>query len=195
MAHTYKFGLLNTLPIPSPVAGIFTIVFLDFAIYVQHRAFHQIPWLWRLHRVHHSDIEFDTTTAVRFHPIEIAISTIYKIIVVLLLGATPWAVIAFEIILNATALFNHGNVRVPGKWEAMLRMFLVTPDMHRVHHSSDADETDSNFSFNLSVWDRICKTYREAPRLGIDGVEIGLKFRRDPDQLKLKSLLTWPFDS
>lgn len=193
LAQTYSWGVLNWLGIPAAVAVVFTIVFLDFAIYVQHRVFHEIPWLWRLHRVHHSDLALDATTGVRFHPIEIAISVFYKIAVVLLLGASPAGVIVFEIILNGTSLFNHGNVVLPARWETWLRQVLVTPEMHRIHHSNDPWETNSNFSFNLSVWDRCCGTYRAAPRLGAEGVDIGLKQFRDPHALKLVQLLSLPF--
>jgi sterol desaturase/sphingolipid hydroxylase (fatty acid hydroxylase superfamily) len=166
---------------------------LDLAIYAQHVAFHKAPLLWRLHRMHHADPDFDVTTGVRFHPFEILISMLIKIAVVIALGIPPVAVIAFEVVLNATSMFNHGNVAMPSWLDRALRAIVVTPDMHRVHHSVDARETDSNFGFNLSWWDRLFRTYRAAPQAGHAGMTIGLPTFRDRAELRLDRLLTQPF--
>lgn len=192
-AQAWKFGILNWLHCPVWLGVPLTFLVLDLAVYRQHVAFHKIGWLWRLHRVHHSDLGFDVTTGVRFHPLEIFISIVWKLFIVLLLGATPVGVLAFEIILNATSLFNHGNVAIPERIDAKVRRWIVTPDMHRIHHSSIKAETDSNFSFSLSIWDHIFSTYHAEPELGQTRLEIGLREYRDPSAIKLGQLLSLPF--
>jgi sterol desaturase/sphingolipid hydroxylase (fatty acid hydroxylase superfamily) len=184
-------GLLHWQPLPPVAAAAVTLLVLDGAIYLQHVLFHAVPLLWRLHRVHHADLDFDATTGVRFHPLEILLSLGYKAAVVALLGAVPWAVVAFEVLLNATSVFNHGNVALPARLDRWLRWIIVTPDMHRVHHSSRIVETNSNFGFSFSWWDRLCGTYRAQPTLGHVGMEIGLSEYRAP--LSLGQLLLLPF--
>ena len=166
------------------------LVALDLAIYAQHRALHAVPALWRLHRVHHSDIEFDTSTGLRFHPLEILLSLLWKAVVVLSLGITPLAVLAFEVALNAGALFSHANLRLRG--DAALRWLLVTPDMHRVHHSPELDESNRNFGTLLAIWDRAFGSYRAQPREGHAGMTIGLDHFRAPQQQKISALLLQP---
>lgn len=184
-------GLLHWQPLPPWAAAAVTLFVLDGAIYLQHVLFHAVPLLWRLHRVHHADLDFDATTGVRFHPLEILLSLGYKAAVVVLLGAVPWAVIAFEVLLNATSVFNHGNVALPERLDRWLRWVMVTPDMHRVHHSTRVVETNSNFGFSFSWWDRLGGTYRAQPTLGHVGMEIGLSDYRTP--LSLGRLLLLPF--
>ncbi len=188
----HGWGLFNFTALPSWLEFILAWLALDFAVYLQHVISHALPVFWCLHRVHHTDLDFDLTTGVRFHPIEIFISMIYKMTLVAAIGASPWAVLMFEIILNGAALFNHGNVRLPEQLDRWLRWLVVTPDMHRVHHSSRVNETNSNFGFSVSCWDRLCGTYRGQPALGQLGFEIGLKEFRDPKQLGLLSLLRLP---
>lgn len=187
------WGLLNAVAVPYWAAVVLSVLVLDLAIYAQHVVFHHVPWLWRLHRMHHADLDFDVTTALRFHPIEILLSMAIKAVLVLLLGAPALAVLIFEVLLNATAMFNHGNVSLPVGLDRVVRWFLVTPDMHRVHHSIVKAETDSNFGFNLPWWDRLFGTYRGQPEAGHDGMTIGLDQFRDPAELRLDRLLTQPF--
>lgn len=184
-------GVLHWIALPPWAAVLATLAGLDFAIYLQHVLFHAVPALWRLHRVHHADLGFDTTTGLRFHPIEIFLSLGLKAAVVVLLGAVPWAVIAFEILLNASSVFNHGNVAMPERLDHWLRRFVVTPDMHRIHHSTRVVETNSNFGFCVPWWDRLCGTYRAKPALGQLGMEIGLSDYRT--SLNLGQLLLAPF--
>jgi sterol desaturase/sphingolipid hydroxylase (fatty acid hydroxylase superfamily) len=186
-------GLLNLFALPDWLAISAGIIMLDLAIYGQHRLFHALPFLWRLHRVHHSDPAFDTTTALRFHPLEILVSMAFKLAVVALLGPPPLAVLLFEIILNAAALFNHGNISLPASIEARLRGLLVTPDLHRIHHSVHDDEQNHNFGFNLSIWDRLFGTLAAQPRDGHDGMRIGLPAFRDNRAQWLDQLLLQPF--
>ncbi len=187
-------GLFNQIAAPAWVALLVSVVALDAAIYLQHLMFHAVPILWRLHLVHHADVDFDTSTGVRFHPVEIVVSLLIKCAVILLLGPPVAAVILFEVLLNATALFNHGNVRLPRALDRRLRWLVVTPDMHRVHHSVHGDETNSNFGFNLPWWDRLCGTYREQPRDGHSGMIIGLHEPRDPRLVaRLSGVLRLPF--
>jgi len=187
-------GLFNQIAAPAWVALVVSVVALDAAIYLQHLMFHAVPLLWRLHLVHHADVDVDTSTGVRFHPIEIVVSLLIKCAVILLLGTPVAAVILFEVLLNATALFNHGNVRLPRALDRRLRWLVVTPDMHRVHHSVHSDETNSNFGFNLPWWDRLCGTYREQPRDGHSGMIIGLHEPRDPRLVaRLSGVLRLPF--
>ncbi len=193
LAENRNWGLFHGLNAPFWLALVATLLLLDLTIYAQHVAFHKIPLLWRLHRMHHTDLDFDVTTALRFHPLEIALSMLLKLAVVVLLGAPPVAVMLFEVILNATALFNHGNVRLSRKLDRALRWVLVTPDMHRVHHSIHREETDSNFGFNLPWWDRLFGTYRDQPRDGHVGMTIGLEYFRDWRATRLDGLLLQPF--
>jgi len=187
-------GLFNQIAAPAWVALVVSVVALDAAIYLQHLMFHAVPLLWRLHLVHHADVDVDTSTGVRFHPIEIVVSLLIKCAVILLLGPPVAAVILFEVLLNATALFNHGNVRLPRALDRRLRWLVVTPDMHRVHHSVHSDETNSNFGFNLPWWDRLCGTYRAQPRDGHSGMIIGLHEPRDPRLVaRLSGVLRLPF--
>jgi sterol desaturase/sphingolipid hydroxylase (fatty acid hydroxylase superfamily) len=184
-------GLLHwTTLSPWAAVGV-TLLGLDFAIYLQHVMMHAVPALWRLHRVHHADLGFDATTGLRFHPIEIFLSLGCKMAAVVLLGAVPWAVVAFEVILSASSVFNHGNVAIPESIDHWLRWAIVTPDMHRIHHSMRVVEINSNFGFSLSWWDHLCGTYRAAPVLGHTGMEIGLSEYRTP--LQLGQLLLLPF--
>ena len=185
-------GLLPWLGMPQPLAVVFAIVVLDFAIYLQHVMFHAVPLLWRLHRMHHADLDFDVTTGLRFHPVEIVLSMVIKLMVVVALGAPAVAVLIFEVLLNATAMFNHANLRLPGWLDRALRLVLVTPDMHRVHHSVVPRETNSNFGFNLAVWDRIFGTDRAQPAAGHDAMTIGIQQFRDPRELRLDRMLTQP---
>ena len=193
LAENRNWGLFHGLNAPFWLTFVATLLLLDLTIYAQHVAFHKIPLLWRLHRMHHTDLDFDVTTALRFHPLEIALSMLLKLAVVVLLGAPPVAVMLFEVILNATALFNHGNVRLSRGLDRVLRWVLVTPDMHRVHHSIHREETDSNFGFNLPWWDRLFGTYRDQPRDGHVGMTIGLEYFRDWRATRLDGLLLQPF--
>jgi sterol desaturase/sphingolipid hydroxylase (fatty acid hydroxylase superfamily) len=183
-------GLLHWTSSPAWLGWIVTIVALDFAVYLQHVMFHAVPLFWRLHRVHHADLALDATTGLRFHPVEIALSAGLKSLVVVLLGAPAGAVLAFEILLNASSLFNHGNVVIREEVDRCLRRLVVTPDMHRIHHSRRVVETNSNFGFSFSLWDRLCGTYRAEPALGQEGMEIGLIEYRTP--LRLGDLLVLP---
>lgn len=193
MAAENGWGLLNLMSLPGWLAVIIAVLVLDAAIYFQHRLFHAVPWLWRLHRMHHADLEFDVTTGLRFHPIEILLSMAIKLTVVLALGAPALAVVIFEVLLNATSMFNHGNVRLPLWLDRYLRLFVVTPDMHRVHHSVIVRETDSNFGFNLPWWDRLFGTYRAQPEKGHLGVTIGIEDFRTVRDLRLDRMLVQPF--
>ncbi|MBL3558527.1 sterol desaturase family protein [Marinobacter sp. JB05H06] len=193
MASENGWGLLNLVSLPGWLAVIVSVLLLDAAIYFQHRLFHAVPWLWRLHRMHHADLEFDVTTGLRFHPIEIILSMAIKLTVVLALGAPALAVVIFEVLLNATSMFNHGNVRLPLWFDRYLRLFVVTPDMHRVHHSVIVRETDSNFGFNLPWWDRLFGTYREQPEKGHLGMTIGIEDFRTVQDLRLDRMLIQPF--
>lgn len=192
-AEANGWGLLNLWPIPDWAAILVAILVLDLAIYLQHVMFHAVPGLWRLHRMHHADLEFDTTTGLRFHPLEIIFSMGIKLAVIAALGPPAVAVLVFEVLLNATSMFNHGNVRLPVKIDRLLRWLIVTPDMHRVHHSSDPRETNSNYGFSLSWWDRLLGTYVAQPRLGHDAMQIGIEQFRDTRELWLDRLLTQPF--
>lgn len=185
-------GLFNAWRVPPWLAFVATLLMLDFAIWLQHLALHHVPPLWRLHRVHHSDVAFDVSTAVRFHPVEIALSMLYKMALVAALGAPVAAVVVFEVLLNATSLFNHADLRLPAGMDRVLRWFVVTPDMHRVHHSSRVRETNSNYGFNLPWWDRLFRTYRAQPRDGHEGMEIGLTYFRAPGDQRLRLLLIQP---
>ncbi len=163
MAEEENWGLLNNVAINSYVKMFLAILILDLIIYLQHVMFHTVPWLWRLHRMHHTDLDIDVTTGSRFHPIEIILSMIIKMLIVASLGAPPVAVVIFEVLLNATAMFNHGNIRIHTKADRILRLLVVTPDMHRVHHSVKPEETNSNYGFNFPWWDRLLGTYKAQP--------------------------------
>ncbi|MFT5113685.1 MAG: sterol desaturase/sphingolipid hydroxylase (fatty acid hydroxylase superfamily), partial [Parasphingorhabdus sp.] len=187
------YGLFN-IWLTDTTAGLIAAFFLlDLAIYFQHRIFHAVPLLWRLHRVHHSDIGFDVTTALRFHPLEILLSLLIKMSLIVILGAPIISVIIFEIVLNGAAMFNHANMNITKGLDRLLRLFVVTPDMHRIHHSVHNKETNSNFGFNIPWWDRLFGTYTDQPRDGHDEMLIGLaEFRQQPDQ-RLDKLLVQPF--
>lgn len=188
------WGLLNNLALPQWAALVFAVVALDFAIYLQHVMFHAVPVLWRLHRVHHADPDFDVTTGARFHPIEIVLSMLIKFSVIAVLGAPAAAVLVFEVLLNATAMFNHANLKLPAGVDTGLRQLLVTPDMHRVHHSTDVAEANSNFGFNLTWWDRLFGTYRAAARLPQESMAIGVRdLTGDPRCVSLPGMLLLPF--
>jgi sterol desaturase/sphingolipid hydroxylase (fatty acid hydroxylase superfamily) len=193
MARQYGWGIFNVLALPLWLKAVLVVLALDLTIYLQHRAFHRIPLFWRFHRMHHTDLDIDVSSGNRFHPLEILFSLIIKLCVVAALGAPVSAVVIFEVLLNASSLFNHGNLRIPAEIDRWLRLILVTPDMHRVHHSIIASETDSNFSFNLPWWDRLLGTYREQPREGHIGMTIGLKEFRDAGKLGVGYLLMLPF--
>lgn len=186
------WGLFNHLAAPFWLAALVSIVVLDLGVWAQHLAMHKFPPLWRLHRVHHTDIDIDVSTGVRFHPVEILLSMIYKSLLVVALGAPAMAAVAFEILLNASSLFTHGNVRLPTALDRALRLLVVTPDMHRVHHSVLRTETDSNYGFTLSLWDRLFGTYRAQPRAGHEGMILGLPEFRDPRDQRLDRVLLQP---
>lgn len=194
LASEKGWGLFNYYDVPFWYGVIAAVIIMDFVIYIQHVMVHAIPVLWRLHRVHHADPDYDVTTGARFHPIEIILSMLIKFSTILLLGPAVIAVIIFEIMLNATSMFNHGNIGLPKVVDKVMRWFLVTPDMHRVHHSVEDDETNSNFGFSLTWWDRLFGTYREQPRGGQIGMKIGIHKFNDPKQVSwLPGLLTLPF--
>jgi sterol desaturase/sphingolipid hydroxylase (fatty acid hydroxylase superfamily) len=193
LAETRGWGLFNLMAFPAWVSVVSSVVILDLAIYLQHVLFHAVPSLWRLHRMHHADLEFDVTTGLRFHPIEILLSMVIKLTVVAALGAPALAVLIFEVLLNATSMFNHGNVRIPLGLDSVLRWIVVTPDMHRVHHSILSRETNSNFGFNLPWWDRLFGTYRAQPTAGHDGMTIGIEQFREQRELGLDRMLLQPF--
>lgn len=193
-AASHDWGLLNTLSVAPLLAVPVSVVLLDLVVWAQHRLFHAVPVLWRLHRVHHADMEFDVTTGLRFHPFEMLISMVIKMAAIVALGAPVIAVVVFEVVLNATSLFNHANAGLPPWLERRVRLFVVTPGMHRIHHSVEGDEMNHNFGFNLSVWDRLFGTYRDAPRGGDQGMTIGLLPWRGVDAVTtLPRILTMPF--
>ena len=193
LADEQNWGILNQLDVPAGLAVIVAVLMLDLAIYLQHVLFHAVPVLWRLHRMHHADLDFDVTTGARFHPIEILLSMLIKLSVVAALGPPAIAVLIFEVLLNATSMFNHGNVRIPIAIDRVLRWLVVTPDMHRVHHSIVPRETNSNFGFNLPWWDRLLGTYRAQPHAGHEAMTIGIEQFRTPDELRLDRMLVQPF--
>ncbi|WP_296422846.1 sterol desaturase family protein [Yoonia sp.] len=192
IAQDKGWGLFQIVTLPGWVKVVLAILVLDLAIYLQHVMFHAVPGLWRLHRMHHADLEFDVTTGLRFHPVEILASMAIKLGVVAALGPPAIAVLLFEVLLNGTSLFNHANIRLPGRVDAVLRLFLVTPDMHRVHHSIYRDETNSNFGFSVPWWDRLLGTYIAQPRDGHDDMVIGIEQFRTPRDLWLDKMLIQP---
>jgi len=187
------WGLLNYCQIIQPVALIIGVLVLDFVIYLQHRMFHFVPIFWRVHMVHHTDEDIDVTTAVRFHPLEIILSLLIKFAAVAAIGASSLSVLIFEVLLNGASMFNHGNIRIPLAVDRIIRMVLVTPDMHRVHHSVIMRETNSNYGFSFSWWDRLLGTYKAQPQEGHDKMKIGLNGYHDDRSLKLSALLAMPF--
>ncbi|MCW9023304.1 MAG: sterol desaturase family protein [Gammaproteobacteria bacterium] len=193
-AQKEGWGLLNFYDVPFILAVIVSVIAMDFIIYLQHVMVHAVPTLWRLHRVHHADLDYDVTTGARFHTIEIILSMLIKFATIVVLGPPVVAVVIFEVVLNATAMFNHSNVRLPPGLDRWLRLLVVTPDMHRVHHSIEDDETNSNFGFSLPWWDRIFGTYREQPRAGHEGMTIGIyKYRTTKEVSWLPGMLWLPF--
>ncbi len=192
LAEERGWGLFHALEVPVLLAGVLGFLALDLAIYLQHVLFHAVPVLWRLHRMHHADLEFDVSTGLRFHPVEILLSMGIKLGVVAALGPPALAVLVFEVVLNATSLFNHSNVRLGGA-DRIVRLFVVTPDMHRVHHSVRPSETNRNFGFNLPWWDRLFGTYTAQPRDGHEGMTIGLGEFRTRRDLWLDRMLLQPF--
>ncbi|MEO0635419.1 MAG: sterol desaturase family protein [Pseudomonadota bacterium] len=194
-ASVNGYGLFNAVGWPLWLEGLIVFLILDFAVWASHVASHKIPIFWRIHRMHHADTNIDVTTALRFHPIEIMLSMLFKVAVIIALGAPAVAVIIFEIVLNGMAMFNHSNIKLPLGVDRFLRWLVVTPDMHRIHHSSEQPETDSNYGFNLAIWDRIFATYTQEPKLGHDGIEIGLKEYQDKRPTQLPWSLSLPFRS
>ena len=193
-AQESGWGLLNNIEMPVWLAAVLAIVIMDLVIYIQHVMVHAIPVLWRLHRVHHADPDYDVTTGARFHTLEIILSMGIKFCTIVLLGPPVFAVIIFEVVLNATAMFNHGNVGLPKSIDQVLRWFVVTPDMHRVHHSVEDDETNSNFGFSLPWWDRLFGTYRDQPRAGHEAMKIGIRsYSSVKDVSWITGMLTLPF--
>jgi len=194
LAETQGWGILNYIQSPIWLTVIVSVIIMDAAIYFQHVLVHAVPVLWRIHRVHHADLDFDVTTGSRFHPIEIVLSLLIKFAMLIVLGPPIIAVVIFEVLLNATSMFNHANVRIPQSVDRLLRWFIVTPDMHRVHHSVEDDETNSNFGFNLPWWDRLFGTYRNQPRAGHEQMAIGINTFRDRKHCTLlPGMLAMPF--
>jgi sterol desaturase/sphingolipid hydroxylase (fatty acid hydroxylase superfamily) len=193
VAAEHGWGLLNRSSWPTGIELLLAVIALDFALYLQHVVFHAVPVLWRLHMMHHADLDCDVTTGVRFHPLEVMLSMVIKVAAVVLVGASPAAVLVFEVLLNATSMFNHSNVRIPLAVERVVRLIMVTPDMHRTHHSIRVRETNSNFGFNLSWWDRVFGTYRAEPQGGQTEMVLGLEQFRDPSGLTLHRILLMPF--
>lgn len=192
LAQERGWGLFNVFDAPAWLAFVVSVLVLDLAIYLQHVMFHAVPALWRLHRMHHADLEFDVSTGLRFHPVEILLSMGIKLAVVAALGPPAVAVLVFEVLLNATAMFNHSNIRIPAAIDRILRRVVVTPDMHRVHHSIHPNETNSNFGFNLPWWDRMLGTYRAQPREGHETMTIGIEQFRARRDLWLDRMLIQP---
>lgn len=193
IAAEKEFGLLNNISLPTVINVLLTIIIFDFLIYIQHIVFHKVAFLWRVHRVHHTDLEFDVTTGIRFHPIEIVLSMFYKLIAVYLIGPMAFSIILYEIMLSAAALFGHSNILLNNKLDSFLRMLFVTPDMHRIHHSVIRKETDSNYGNIFSIWDKVFKTYNALPEAGYDGMVIGLDKFRDTSSGQVLQLLKNPF--
>ena len=190
-AFSNQFGLLNQVKVPDLFGIIFTVIFLDWMIYYIHRIYHSVPLLWKIHRLHHTDVEVDVSTGLRFHPLEILLTTLFEAVVIYLLGASIYGVFVFQVWLGVSTLFNHSNIRIPAFLENILRWVIVTPDMHRVHHSSVPSETNSNFSFNFSLWDRLFMTYHEP--LAPEKIKPGLNIFDDIHYFRIKELLLQPF--
>jgi sterol desaturase/sphingolipid hydroxylase (fatty acid hydroxylase superfamily) len=192
-AEVEGWGLLNHLDLPAALEGLFAVIFLDLMIYVQHVVLHRVPLFWRFHVVHHSDIDLDVSSGLRFHPIEILGSMLYKLGLVCALGPSPWVVVVFESVLNGMAQFTHSNVRLPQPVDTVLRWVIVTPDMHRIHHSVVRRETNSNYGFNLSIWDRWLGTYIASAAKPQPEIVIGVDAFRSPRELTFLRLLWMPF--
>jgi sterol desaturase/sphingolipid hydroxylase (fatty acid hydroxylase superfamily) len=193
-AAGHGWGAFNYFQTPAWLAVVASVVVMDFIIYLQHVMVHAVPAFWRLHRMHHADLDYDVTTGARFHPLEIFLSMLIKFATIIVLGPPIVAVVIFEVVLNATAMFNHGNIRLPLGLDRWLRWLMVTPDMHRVHHSVEDDEANSNFGFNLPWWDRLFGTYRDQPRAGHEGMTLGIHKYREPRQVAwFTGMLTLPF--
>jgi sterol desaturase/sphingolipid hydroxylase (fatty acid hydroxylase superfamily) len=187
------YGLFNLLGISPLLAGILAFVILDFAVWLEHVASHKFPLFWRIHRMHHADTGFDVTTALRFHPVEIILSMFWKALIIVLIGAPALSVLIFEIVLNGSAMFNHANIKLPNRVDALVRKVIVTPDMHRVHHSTIQTETDSNYGFNFPVWDKLFGTYKDQPQAGHEAMQIGQTRWRDGEPVSLLWSLILPF--
>ncbi|PCI81611.1 MAG: hypothetical protein COB20_01275 [SAR86 cluster bacterium] len=192
-ANERSWGVFNQFEIQPFISIPFYIVAFDFTIYLQHRAFHRFQLLWRLHRVHHTDLDYDVSTGVRFHPLSIFISATIKFCLILLLGPLAIAVLISEVVLNATSMFNHSNIKLPTKLDKFLRYFIVTPDMHRIHHSVEVNEHSQNFGFNFTWWDKLLRTYKEQPAKGHEAIEFGIRGYREDRSIGIFSLLTQPF--
>lgn len=192
-ASQQQWGLLNQIDLPLWLEVTLAVIILDLCIYLQHRLFHRVPFLWRLHMMHHSDVDLDVTSGARFHPIEIVLSMLIKMTIICLLGPPLLAILIFEVLLNAVAMFNHSNVRIPVQVDRLLRCFIVTPDMHRVHHSVIKHETNSNYGFNLPWWDHLFRSYCAQPTQGHDAMTIGLTQFQQPQAQSFKWMLKLPF--
>ena len=192
LAHEKSWGMLNIMSLPSWLEILLAVIALDFVLYLQHVMFHAIPALWRLHMMHHSDLDVDITTGVRFHPAEVTLSMLIKLGTVVFIGASPTAVLMFEVLLNATSMFNHSNIHIPANLDRVLRWMVVTPDMHRIHHSTIPQETNRNFGFNLPWWDRLLGTYVKDPSQSHQTMTIGLEHFRDPAGLTLWGIMALP---
>ena len=191
--EAHGWGILNNFILPPWMRILLGVLGLDLIIYLQHAMFHALPLFWRVHRMHHTDLDFDVTTGIRFHPLEILLSMGIKMAAVAALGPSALAVVLFEVLLNATSMFNHGNVRLPKEIDRVLRLLVVTPEMHRVHHSVVIKEHNSNFGFNFPWWDRLMGTYEAQPMKGHEGMTIGLSQYRNPRHLTFPWLLIQPF--
>jgi sterol desaturase/sphingolipid hydroxylase (fatty acid hydroxylase superfamily) len=194
-ASERSWGLFNQFEIQPLISIPLYIAVFDFTIYLQHRLFHKSKLLWRLHRVHHTDLDYDVSTGVRFHPLSIFISAAIKLLLILLLGPLAVAVLISEIVLNASSMFNHSNIKLPNKLDSFLRYFIVTPDMHRIHHSVEANEHSQNFGFNFTWWDRLLNTYKEQPARGQEAIEFGIRGYSEDRSIGISSLLTQPFSN
>ncbi|MDR9468921.1 sterol desaturase family protein [Marinospirillum sp.] len=187
------WGLLNLVDWPPWLVFVVGLLLLDLSIYLQHVLAHALPFFWRLHQVHHADLDLDVTSGLRFHPVEILLSLIYKVAVVAALGLNPLVVLVFEVLLNAASMFSHANIRLQPRLERVMRWFIITPDMHRIHHSIYPQETNSNYGFFLSIWDRLLGTYTQNPRDGHESMVLGLSYQQKQEKLGLKNLLLMPF--
>lgn len=193
LATEQNWGFLNHAAWPIWIEMVLGVIALDVTLYLQHVMFHAVPLFWRFHMMHHADLDCDVTTGLRFHPVEVVLSMLIKFAAIAVIGPLPEAVVAFEVLLNATSMFNHGNVRMPTAIDRALRWVIVTPDMHRIHHSTRPRETNTNFGFNLPWWDRLLGTYRPQPEGGHEGMTLGLEQFRDPARLRLGGMLLLPF--
>lgn len=193
LAQDRQWGLMNQLPVAPWLNILVFLLLFDLAIYWQHRLFHVVPWLWRFHRVHHTDVDYDLTTGSRFHPCSILISAAIKIALVIVMGASAAAILIAEVVLNVTAMFNHSNLKLPQSVDHKLRKILVTPDMHRIHHSTDSIEHNANFGFNFPWWDRIFGSYLDQPKMSHEDMDIGITGFQDRKSIGIFPLLIQPF--